>query len=125
LLFNLADAVSTIGEYRRGYTLYEESLAMFRELGNNHGIAICLQQSALWLLNARGDQATIRIRLEESRRLHKELGNKNGLATCFWISGWVAFSQGDTVTAHTLVEQSLTLWQERGTDGMPSGRSPP
>jgi predicted ATPase len=113
-LFTLADTVSTQGEYGRGRTLFEESLAMFRELGNKRGIARCLQQSAMWLLMARGDQAIARARLEESRTLYSELGDKDGMAFYVWISGWVAFSQGDTATAQTLVEQSLAHWQEMG-----------
>ena len=36
------------------------------------------------------------------------------MAYYYWISGWVALSQGDTVTAQVLVEQSLALWQEIG-----------
>ena len=113
-LYNLADMVSTQGEDSRGHALFEESLAIFRELGNRRGIAGCLQQSALWLLLARGDQAILHARLEESLAIFRELGNKNGMAFCFWISGWVALSQGDTITALTLAEQSLTFWQEMG-----------
>ena len=31
-----------------------------------------------------------------------------------YISGWIAFSQGDTVTAHALEEQSFALSEETG-----------
>ncbi len=114
LLQNLASAVSVQGDARRGQALFKESLVIFRELGNKQGIAFCLQQSAMMLFFARGDQATIRTRLEESDRLHRELGDKNGMAYSFWISGWVALSQGDAGSANSLVEQSLVLWQEMG-----------
>ena len=114
-LFNLADADSSQGEYTRGSTLFEESLTIFRDLGYKRGIAYCLSQSALWLFFASGgDQATVRARLEESLMLYLELGDKNGMAFYFWISGWVALSQGDVDTAFGLVEQSLALWQEMG-----------
>jgi DNA-binding CsgD family transcriptional regulator len=114
LLINVAHAVSAKGDYSRGQALFEESLVMFRELGNKRGIDSCLYTSALWLLLARGDQATVRARLEESLALSRELGDKNGMAFYFWISGWVALSQGNTASAQTLAEQSLTLWQEMG-----------
>ena len=113
-LQNLADMLGPQGEYGRANALFEESLTMFRELGNKRGIADTLQQSALWLLMARGDQATIQVLLEEMLVLHTELGNKNGMAFYYWISGWVAFSRGNAVTAYTLYEQSLALWQEMG-----------
>ena len=31
-----------------------------------------------------------------------------------WLAGWVALSQGETVAAHALEEQSLAHWQEMG-----------
>ena len=34
------------------------------------------------------------------------------MAFYYWISSWVAFSRGDTVTAQTLMEQSLALFRE-------------
>jgi len=110
LLMSLTHAVSAKGDYRRGHSLFEESLVMFRELGNKRGIAYSLHTSALWLLLARGDQAIVRARLEENLAISRELGDKNGMAFYFWISGWVALSQGNTATAQILVEQSLTLW---------------
>jgi len=114
LLINVAHAVSTQGDFRRGHALFEESLMMFRELGNKRGIAYSLHTSALWLLLAMGDQAIVRARLEESLAISRELGDKNGMAFYFWISGWVALSQRNSASAQTLVEQSLTLWQEMG-----------
>ena len=107
-----ADIVCDQGEYSRGQTLFEESLALFRELGNKRGIAATIQQSTLWLFFSGGDHATVRVGLEEILRLHRELGNKNGMVFYFWISGWVALSQGDTITAYALVEQCLTLARE-------------
>jgi tetratricopeptide (TPR) repeat protein len=113
-LFTLADTLSPRGEFGRGLALFEESLALFRELGNKRGIAANLQQSALHLILAGGDQAIVEARLKEMLALDTELGDKNGIAYYYWISGWVAFSQRDMVTAYTLMEQSLALWQEIG-----------
>jgi tetratricopeptide (TPR) repeat protein len=110
----LADTLGTQCEYDRAYALFEESLALFRELGNKRGIAQCLQQSALWLLNARGDQATIQARLEDILALHTELGNKAGMAYYYFISGFEALSRGDAANAYTMVEQFLALFRELG-----------
>ncbi len=46
--------------------------------------------------------------------LYRELDDKNGIAFYFWISGWVALSRGDTVTAYALIEQSLALFRDMG-----------
>ena len=111
-LQSLAEIASIQGEYSRGRALFEEGLAMHRALGNKRGIASCLEQSALWLFTALGDQTIIHAQLEESLTLHRELGDKDGMAFYDWISGWVALNQSDAVTARALVEQSLTLWRE-------------
>jgi predicted ATPase/class 3 adenylate cyclase len=113
-LYTLADTLGSQGEYGRANALFEESLAMFRELGNKRGIALCLQQSALWLLMARGDQAIVQARLEEILPLHTALGDKDGMAFYYLISGYIALSRGDADTATPLMEQSLALWQEMG-----------
>ena len=116
-LVSLAQAVSVQGEYNRGHILIEESLAMFGEMSDKLGIADCLQMSAMLLFWTRGDQATIRARLEEGLAISRELGIKSGMggiASNAYISGWVAFSQGDTVTALLLEEQSITLFEEAG-----------
>src|SRR2546421_8144784 len=55
-LESLAEVASILGEYSRGEALFEESLALHRALGNKRGIASCLEQSALWLFAAQGDQ---------------------------------------------------------------------
>ena len=114
-LFSLADGVSFHGDFKRGDTLFEESLTIYRELRNKRGIANCLMQSALYLFfSAQGDQATVNKRLEESLAIYRELGDKVGMAYCFWVEGWAAFKQGDTVKAHRLIEQSLELIRETG-----------
>ena len=93
--------------------MYEESLKIFRELGNKRGLADCLMQSALWLFfSAQGDQETIDQRLEESLAIYRELGDKEGMAYYYWVEGWAAFKQSDSHRAYDLIEQSLELCRE-------------
>jgi predicted ATPase/class 3 adenylate cyclase len=113
-LLKLADTLGAQGEYGRADALFEESLALFRDLGNKRGIAFCLQQSALWLFCARGDQAIVQARLKEMLALHRELGDKYGMAFYFWISGCIALQRGDAATAQAQMEQCLALQQEMG-----------
>ncbi len=114
-LTNVADLVCLQGAYSRGLTLFEESLALYRELGHKRGIALCLRQSAVWLfLGVRGDRAAIRARLDESLVIYREVGDKFGEASYGWIAGWVVLRDGDADTAHTQMEQSLALCRELG-----------
>ena len=153
-------------QYRTARSLLEESLALYREIGDKEAIAWSLftwrtlsaykestgedtpcsrrawRSSGNWG-NKRGiadlPQAVGPVALfvpgvirrpykPGSRRVWRSTGNwatRSGMAFYFWISGWVAFSQGDTVTAHASIEQSSDALARRwGADGVRSGRSP-
>ena len=113
-LYNLADLASIQGAYAQALALFEESLALFRELGNKRGIALSLLHCAEVLFNAQGDQARIRTLLEEGLALCREVGDKDGIAASFSFSGKVALSQGDVFTARSQLEKSLALYREMG-----------
>ena len=106
------------GEYARGRTLCEESLAMHREQGNKAGIAGSLFLLAWVLFITQGDVAMAHSLLEESAALFREVGDKMGIANYFSLSGQVALGQGNAVTARSLIEQALALFREtRGRQG--------
>ncbi|MGO8947863.1 MAG: ATP-binding protein [Ktedonobacterales bacterium] len=113
-LASLGGIVSILSDYSAGWALYEESLALFRELRNTLGIAFCLHGSALWLFAAQGDVAIVRAREEEARQLYGEAEHRPGQALSSWLLGWIALVQGDLSTAQALVEESLAFWQEVG-----------
>ena len=92
----------------------EESLALFRELGNIEGIAFSLDGLAVLLILSQGDQATGRALLEESLALCREVGHKEGIARALGLLGQVALLQGDAVKARSLLEESLVLYREIG-----------
>jgi ATP/maltotriose-dependent transcriptional regulator MalT len=113
-LFNLAGQDSSEGEYTRARVLFEESLAIHRELGNYLGFGSSLFELAKLLFVSRGDSATMRSLLEEEFTLAREMGDKEMIAFCTSFSGQVALSQGDAATARLLLEESLELWKELG-----------
>src|SRR5439155_1732432 len=80
---------------------YEESLAIHRALGNKLGIAHSLSQLAQVLLVSQSDQARVSPLLEECLSLSREVGFKEGVAAYYCISGQLALSQGDLVTARS------------------------
>src|SRR5260370_36561192 len=102
------------GGYARAHALFEESLALFRELGNKRGMAFSLMRLAQVRFVTQTAQATVSSLLEEGLALFRESGEKVGLALCFSLMGQVALNQGHAVTARSRVEESLRLSREMG-----------
>src|SRR5204863_1441752 len=92
------------GEPERARTLYEESLALRRELGNKSAIADSLRMLAHELFHSQGDPMAVRSLLEEGLALYRETGDKSGIGYCLGLSAQVALSQGEVATARRLAE---------------------
>jgi ATP/maltotriose-dependent transcriptional regulator MalT len=100
------------GEYTSGRDLFEEQLAMHRELGNKRGIAAALLQLARVIFFSQGDPAMVRTLQEEALDLFRELGDKEKIADSFNTLGWLALAQGDAAKASSLTEKALTIYHE-------------
>jgi predicted ATPase/class 3 adenylate cyclase len=101
------------GDYSAAHTLYEESLALRRELGDRSGIASSLNNLGV-VAQEQGDYAAARTLHEESLALKRELGDRSGIAYSLTNLGVVAKEQGDYAAARTLHEESLALFRELG-----------
>jgi predicted ATPase len=112
------------------YARTEESLALFRELGDKEGIAFLLIELANLLFISQGDPAKVHALLEEGHTLWRELGYQNGTARALVLLGQLFLQQGDTVKARSLLEESVVLSREIvnrhrivvGLEAHPSGR---
>jgi len=97
--------------YERTEALSEESLALYRELGDQRGIAL-----SLWVLGnvawVRGVTAKARSLLEEALALFKEMDDKEYAAYSLFSLGLLASSQGEYARACALHEESLALFRE-------------
>src|SRR5881227_339760 len=97
----------------RAEALCEESLALYRELGDTAGIA-----SSLHLLAAiawgRGNLAMARSQEEEALALFKEVGDKRSVAYALVYLGNLIIDQGEYVRARSLLEDSLAMNKELG-----------
>ncbi len=113
-LFILGLISSSQGEYARARALFEESIATHRALGNKRGIAHSLSQLAQVLFVSQASQARISPLLEECLALSQEVGYKEGIAAYHCVSGQLALSQRDLVTARSLAEKSVALYREIG-----------
>ncbi|MBI3461405.1 tetratricopeptide repeat protein [Candidatus Acetothermia bacterium] len=101
--------------YESAKVLFEECLALCREVGNRSLLAW-----ALWQLGGRatrfeGDYRRATALYEESLALFRELKYKWGVAGSLWGLGDVALRQADYKRAAALLEESLALCREMGT----------
>ena len=109
-LWNLAGVTS---DNSQGKALVEESLALFREVGDKFGMAQCIMHLGGFLF-IEGDYEQARARGEEDLALRREIGDKDGIANALASLGDVAVRQGDYQQAITRYEASLTGFREVG-----------
>ncbi len=99
--------------YDQGERLAQESLALFRELGDKCGIALSLNRLgvAAW---RRGDFRAARVLLEEDLILFREMGDRDRVAWSLFMHGLLDNKQGEYTRASSLFEESLALFRELG-----------
>jgi predicted ATPase len=106
-----------LGDFHRAEELLQESLGLYRELGDTRGIASSLQGlGELARIDSRkvANIAMSLQLLEESVTLLRELGDKEVLATALFSLADTLSLQGEYGRAHALFEESLALFRELG-----------
>ncbi|MBV9230048.1 MAG: tetratricopeptide repeat protein, partial [Chloroflexi bacterium] len=111
-LFRLARLVIEQGEYARGRALLEENLVLHRKMGNKRAVAAALYHLAWVHLITESDPDVVHSLIARALTLFKEVGDKEGIAYSFYLSGRLAFSQDNIVTAHTHLQESEALFRE-------------
>ena len=101
------------GDYASGRAFYEESLAIWRQMGNREGIATLLGNLG-FVAYCQGDDASGHALYEESLAIRREVGDKWGTALSLNNMGSVATRRGDYAKANVLLQESLDLWQQMG-----------
>jgi predicted ATPase/DNA-binding SARP family transcriptional activator len=94
----------------RAAALYQECLALCRELGDKRGLlgVLLSMGNAAWL---QGDYQQALALLEERLALCRELGDQQGIAESMHQLGNVTRDQGDLDRAAALLEESISLFQ--------------
>src|SRR5262249_43812917 len=95
------------GEFERSAALYEESLALRRELGDKQGIASALTNLAVAEIRHGPSRERAAARLEESLALSRELGNREGEARALAALADAALVDGDFRRAAALIGEGL------------------
>ena len=107
---NLADLQ---GDYAEARALFEESLILWRQLGNPEGIAGSLGN--LGGSAARhGDYGAARLLYEESLTVFRGLGDQERIAALLNNLSSLAFWQGDYAASRALQEESLAIQRQMG-----------
>ena len=96
------------GDAEEADRLYEESIATFRELGDDFGVAHVtakLAQSA----RRRGDRASARARYADAIAIHERTGDRQAEARMSASLGDLAAEEGDFVEAQRLYQASVAI----------------
>jgi predicted ATPase/transcriptional regulator with XRE-family HTH domain len=101
------------GDYLGARGLCEESLGVFRSLGQPYGISQALNYLGD-LARLQGDYAAAAAYYTESLPLVRQAGVKGDLASLLHNLGYVALSQGDSGRAAALFGEGLALQHEIG-----------
>jgi tetratricopeptide (TPR) repeat protein len=102
-----------LGDYFTARPLLEESLEIWRELGDKKGMATVINNLG-WIAAQLGELISASELSGESLALHAELGDKRGMAVAFNNLAAVAFVQAEFPRARSLQENNLSLRQEIG-----------
>ena len=112
-LYSVGGLARFLGDFTLARSRLEESLALWRELGDRQGCAYALARLGT-VLKLQGDLAVAHRLLEESVALFREEGDTWGLALVLFGLGEVITSEGDLPSAHRWLRESLALWREVG-----------
>src|SRR5205085_1994646 len=101
------------GDYARAAAWCDDSLSLYRNLGDQRGMAMAL--NILGDIAAkRGDDARALALSEESLAVYRELGDRRGVAVALNNLGAVLLHRGDHARAAVLCAESLAVNRELG-----------
>jgi len=112
-LHGLGTITNEISEFSMARRFLEESLSIWRELGDRKGTATALNGLA-WVTSQLGDFGMAGSLSEEALVLNRELGEKRGVAVALFNLGSFALGWSDYRAARSFLEQSLVLRREIG-----------
>jgi DNA-binding CsgD family transcriptional regulator len=107
-LFGAAELAIPRGPVAR--SLIEESMAIYRELGDRQGLAESFGGLG-WALSKQDDVAAARTQHEESLALAREVGDPWILATVLYYMATFMYDHSDFKSARCFLEESVTLYR--------------
>ena len=101
------------GDIAAAHALFEESLEVWRELGDSRDVARALSNLAN-VATLQGDHARASSLYEECLAIFQGLGDRTGVAWSLNSQGDVARDRGDTLAARELYGNGLAIFRELG-----------
>ncbi len=113
VLYNAGFLLWDMDDLERVEALAEESLTLYRELGETAGVArsLCLLGAVAW---RRSQYAAARTLDEEAGALFQQVGDTWGRGRCLTDLARMATMQGEYDRARALLEESLALYRNLG-----------
>jgi tetratricopeptide (TPR) repeat protein len=102
-----------LGEYDEAQHLYQESLKISQDLGDNGGVSGSLHQLGN-LAYVTGDLTEARQLYQESLKISQDLGDKSGVSKSLHQLGNLAYVTGDLGEARRLYQDGLKISQDLG-----------
>ena len=102
----------TQGDYVAAKALIEEGLTLYRQLGDEEGIASALTELGLVALWGQRDDIPVGAVMEELGEIKRHLENRRTLAWMLVLEAMIALSRGDIERSVCLHEESLQLFRE-------------
>jgi predicted ATPase/uncharacterized protein HemY len=115
-LFQTGQMARNQGDYKRARAHFEASLALYREVDNQRGVASVLNNLG-WVDFFEGDTRKAASFFEESLTICRAIDAKNGIASSLHSLGRIKAREGDYTTARALHEESLALYRQVGSEG--------
>jgi predicted ATPase/class 3 adenylate cyclase/DNA-binding CsgD family transcriptional regulator len=112
-LWAAGSLAGSLGHVERGEVLCQESLALFREIGDTQGMGDATFHLA-HVAFARWDLAAARSLFEESLVFLRETGDKTLTAWALNALALVILYQGEYARVHPLAEQAVEIFREVG-----------
>ena len=110
-LYGAAKLAMARGDLAAARSQVEESLVVYRELGDRRGIATALDYLG-HVLSMQGDISMVSQLTEEALVIFRQLNDKRGIAAALGGIGYSVLEQGDLVAARALFEEGLAIYRE-------------
>lgn len=101
------------GDYELARTRGDESLAVYRDLGDEHGVAQALLDLG-HVAQHRDDPEQATVHYEESLMICRKIGDPMGAAAALNARAVLARNRGDLAAARRLGEEGLDIYRELG-----------
>ena len=108
-----AGSARLVGDLAQAQALFEESLRLWRQLGDPKSVSSLLHNLGFIAL-LQGQYARAQPLYEESLALERARGDMSGVADELHHLGWLAHEQGNYVRARVLYEESLAIRRPLG-----------